>query len=62
MRMYAIKSWTNYGETVMLVNAENIEEVNKIVKNDGRVWDDHEIEEVDTKTLGIVFFGGGDSG
>ena len=58
MKMYAIRSWTNDGETIMLVNADNIEAVNKIVKDDDRVWDDHEVDEIDTKTSGVVFFNG----
>jgi len=60
MKTYLVKSQTNYGETVAVVNAENETEVRNIVLNNEYVWDGYEIEEVDTKTRGIITFAGGD--
>ena len=59
MKTYAIISMTNYGETILLVNAENEDEARSIAEKDDRCWEGYSIEEIDTKASGVVFFGGG---
>ncbi|MBD3405048.1 MAG: hypothetical protein GF411_02795 [Candidatus Lokiarchaeota archaeon] len=61
MNTYLIRSHTNYGEVVHIINAENEAEVREFASKCNTVWDGYDIEEVDTKTRGIVAIGGGDS-
>lgn len=60
LKLFAVRSYTNYGETVCLFNAESEAEARTMADNDAWVWDGYEIEEVDTHTKGKVFFGGGE--
>lgn len=62
MNTYLVKSATNYGEVVHVVNAENEDDIRNIVLNNDEVWDGYEIEQVDTVTKGIVAVVGGDAG
>ncbi len=50
MNTYLVKSATNYGEVVHLVNADDETEVRNIVLNNDEVWDGYEIEKVDFLT------------
>ncbi len=59
---YLVKSQTNYGEVVHVVNANDETEVRNIVLNNDEVWDGYAIEKVDTNTKGIVAVAGGDAG
>ncbi len=60
MNTYLVKSQTNYGEVVHVVNAIDETDVVNIVKNNNEVWGGYEIELLDTTTRGIVASGGGD--
>ena len=62
MNTYLVKWQTNYGEMFMIVNAKNELWVHNDVYNRGDVWDNYTVEEIDTKTQGIVAYGGGDHG
>lgn len=62
MDTYLVKSATNYGEVVHVVNADDETEVRNIVLNNDEVWDGYEIEKLDTGTKGIVAVAGGDAG
>jgi hypothetical protein len=62
MGTYLVKSATNYGEVVHIVNAEDEDDVRNIVLNNDEVWDGYEIEKVDTTTRGIIAVAGGDGG
>ncbi len=55
-----MKSQTNYGDVVHVVNAIDETDVVNIVKNNNEVWGGYEIELLDTTTRGIVASGGGD--
>ena len=59
MNTYLVKSGTNYGEVVHVVNADDESEVRSIVLNNDQVWEGYEIEKVDTNTKGIVAIAGG---
>lgn len=62
MNTYLVKSATNYGEVVHVVNAENEDDVAEIVSDNNGIWNGYEIEKVDTTTRGIVAVAGGDGG
>lgn len=62
MNTYLVKSITNYGEVVHVVNATDEDDVRNIVLNRADVWDGYEIEKVDTITRGVVTVAGGDGG
>lgn len=52
MKTFLVKSATNYGEVVHVVNAKDETDVRNIVLNNDGVWDGYDIEEVDTHTRG----------
>ena len=60
MKTFFLRSCTNYGEVVHIVNADNEDEVRNIVRNNNTVWDGCEIEEINTNIKGVVCVGGGD--
>lgn len=60
MKTYAITNYTNYGETILIINANSMNEALEIGKKDNRLWSDCDIKEIDTTTEGVVFYGGGD--
>jgi len=60
MKLYAVTSHTNYGDTITLINAENEIDANKIAYDNEDVWDGYAIEEIDTVAVGVTFFGGGE--
>jgi len=60
MNTYLVKSATNYGELVHVVNADDEDEVRRIVAKCNDVWGGYEIEMVDTTTKGVVAVGGAD--
>lgn len=60
MKTFVITSYTNYGQVIDIVNANNLEEANNIANQDKTIWKGFDIEELDTTTLGNVFTGGGD--
>ena len=62
MKTYLVKSWTNYGERVHIINAENEEDVKNIAEACDQVLSGYEIEEVDTEQRGIVAVAGGGGG
>ena len=62
LKTYLLRSFTNYGEVVHVVNAENEDEVRKVALNHPGVWEGYSIEELNTVTKGIVAVAGGDGG
>lgn len=62
MKTYIVKSFTNYGEVVHIVNAENLDDLSTIVSADDTIWDNPNIEELDMSVHGVVAIGGGDGG
>ena len=55
MKTY-IASWdTNYGLSVIVINANNKEDAKKIAEEKG-AWDGYDIDELDTSSKGVVFF------
>lgn len=60
MKLFAVTSYTNYGETITIIAAENEEEARAFVDKDYGVWQDYDIEEINTTKKGKVFSGGGD--
>lgn len=61
MKIFAIKSYTNYGEMVILIVAEDEAEARAIADKNEYVWEGYDIAEVDTTTKGVVFMGGGEN-
>jgi hypothetical protein len=61
MKTFITKSWTNYGEVVHIVNAENEDLAGTLAEEHG-AWDGYEIEELDTTKEGLVGIYGGDGG
>jgi len=59
MTVFAVKSQTNYGEVIYLVNALTKETAIGYAEKAG-AWDNSEAEEVDTSKFGVVFIGGGE--
>jgi hypothetical protein len=55
MKTFILCSDTNYDLSVTIVNAESEEEVRNLVKDNKYVWLGYNINEIDTKTKGIVF-------
>ena len=62
MNTYLILSRTNYGETVVIINAPNEAAARTIADSDNHVWDGYLVELLDTTTIGSVAYCGGDSG
>lgn len=62
MNTYLIRSYTNYGEVVHIINAEAEGEARKIADRSSCVWEGYDIEKIDTKSRGIVAVAGGDGG
>ena len=60
MKTFILRSDTNYGELIHIVNAEDEDDCRNIVLNNEKVWDNYTLEELNTETKGIVFEGGGD--
>lgn len=60
MKIFLVKSQTNYGEVVHLVRATDETHVRNLVLNNDEVWDGYLIEEVDTSGIGILAKGGGE--
>jgi len=55
MKTY-IANWdTNYGLSVIVINAKNREDAKKIAEEKG-AWDGYELDELDTSNEGVVFF------
>jgi hypothetical protein len=51
MKTFLIKSNTNYGEVVHVINAKSRADVRKLADSIKGIWDGYEIEEIDTTTL-----------
>jgi hypothetical protein len=62
MKTFLIKSNTNYGEVVHVINAPSEEAVKILANSNKAVWDGYEVEEIDTTTIGLVTICGGDRG
>lgn len=62
MKTYVVRSATNYGEMVIIVNADDKQEVRDLVARNPYAWEGYTIEELNTSVKGITFFGGGDKG
>lgn len=60
MKTFMLRSSTNYGELVHIVNADNEDEARNLVKDDHTVWDGYKIEEINTNVKGVVCVGGAD--
>ena len=54
MKTYTVSWYTNYGLSVMVINASSKEGVEKIVEEEV-AWDGYEIDELDTTSKGMVF-------
>ncbi len=57
MRTYIVHWDTNYGLSIILINANNEEEAKKIAEYEG-AWAGYYIEELDIHSSGVVFFEG----
>ena len=60
MNTYLVKSQTNYGEVVHVVNAMDEADVDSIVLNDSSVWAGYEIELINTTERGVISIAGGE--
>ena len=61
MKTYIVRSYTNYGEVVHIINADDEKDAGDMAKEYG-AWDDCDVEEIDTATRGLSCVGGGDGG
>lgn len=60
MKIYLIRSQTNYGEWCHIINAEDEAEAKRIATEKG-AWEGFTIEEIDTVAEGLITTcGGGD--
>lgn len=62
MKTYLVLSETNYGESVMVVNAQNREDARAIADKEPAVWDNYTIEEINPDAHGVQGFYGLDGG
>jgi hypothetical protein len=60
MKTYAITSHTDYGDVILIINADDIHNVRQVADDNDCVWVGYNVEEIDTTKKGVVFIGGGD--
>jgi len=60
MKTYLLRSQTNYGEVVHIVNALDEEDMRSLVADNPYVWDGYTHEVLNTKTRGLKAEAGGD--
>jgi len=62
MKTFLVKSYTNYGEVVHVVNADNETEARTVADGRDDVWEGYEVEELSRDLRGVVAVAGGDGG
>jgi hypothetical protein len=59
MKTFAITSYTDYGQVIDIINADTLDRAKELTGITDLVWRNYDIEEIDTKSEGIVFVSGG---